>query len=245
MKTKKYLATSFLLAISFLLNGCSLIGLGIGAIADWNEPDFTPIKIEQLANLKRGETVTISLFNNESVAGKFLNFKPSLRKTYYFRYNHYLDTSRYGGKLPRNYERIVINKVNGEKTEYNFLGLNKKGLFGRDGNGEINFTRFNQIKFLSSGNSYIYYLKPIKKIIQQPDFPLISDRDELKLPILSLYSNNEKVSFPQNEISRISITNNKNGMLTGFLVGLSIDAIIIYHILSNPPGVNLGGLGSW
>ncbi len=241
MKTKRYLAPSILIVISLILNGCSLIGLGIGAISDSMQPDYTPVKYGHFENLKRGEEIKISLKKGDAIIGNFLKFEPPFKNTYFYRYQNFLKSSHISDAFPQLDENIVIFTTDGENKDGTFLGFGKENIYYQGKEALIEQIQLPEVKRLTSENGYIFNISRISKIVQKPDFPIFAKSELTKLPKLFLYTKQATKSFSLDEIEQIAFETDKSGKLTGFLVGLPIDLFILYRIITNPPGVSLSG----
>ena len=241
MKIKKYLAPSILIVISIILNGCSLIGLGIGAVSDSMQPDYTPVKYGHFENLKKGDGIKISLKKGDAIVGNFLKFEPPFKNTYFYRYQNYLKSLHLTDEFPQLDENIVIFVTDEEKKAGTFLGFGKGNIYYQGKEALIEQIRLPEVKRLTSENGYIFNIGRISEIVQKPDFPILAKSELTKLPKLFLYTNQASKSFSLDEIEQIALETDKRGKLTGFLVGLPIDLFILYRIITNPPGVSLSG----
>lgn len=65
----------FLAILICYLNGCTLIGFGIGAAADASKPDYQQIPGWQVQSIKKGTAVNVILLDQEVVNGKFLGVR--------------------------------------------------------------------------------------------------------------------------------------------------------------------------
>ncbi len=241
MKIKKYLAPSILIVISLILNGCSLIGLGIGAVTDAIKPDYKAVKYGHSQNLKKGDEIKISLKKGDSIVGNFLKFEPPFQNTYFYRYQNYLKSFHISDQFPRLDEEIVIFTTDAEKKEGNFLGFGKEDIFYQGKQSLIEHIQLRKVKRITSANGYLFKINRISEFIQKPDFPIFDKSELTNLPKLFLFTKQATKSFSLDEIEQVALETDKNGKMTGFLVGLPIDLFILYRIITNPPGVSLSG----
>ncbi len=245
MKIKKYLAPSILIVISIILNGCSLVGLGIGAGIDAIKPDYKVVKYGHFENLKIGEEIKIYLKNGNAIVGNFLKFEPPFKNTYFYRYQNFLKSSHFRDEFPQLDEDIVIFTTDGEKKEGTFLGFGKENIYYQGKGSLIEQIQLSEVKRLTSENGYIFDVGRISEIVQKQDFPILAKSELTKLPKLFLYTKQASKSFSLDEIEQIALETDKSGKLTGFLVGLPIDLFILYRIITNPPGVQVNLTGCW
>ena len=85
----------FVLAfLLFRLSGCSLIGLGIGALSDANTPDYTTIPGWEEGNIEPGTEIDILLNNGEQVSGTYIGLEHVLEEEYAEQYTEKYAESR-------------------------------------------------------------------------------------------------------------------------------------------------------
>ena len=241
MHYKKFLIFIIFIFGFLLLNGCCLIGLGIGAISDAHTPDSVFVKQKQWPVVKRGQRIKVKLKNGQQVIGKYLNFKRSLTRSYLTRYYSFMQSTHRQNQMPKPYEKIQVQTVDNKALEGMFLGVDQRNLNLLTTDLQSFRVLLINIKKITNNRRKTYQIKSINDIISMPNFPLYSEKEINKEPKLTILVNNEPKSFVPTQISKIEILPRKNGKLIGFLVGAAIDAVFVIFTINSMSHISMGG----
>ena len=241
MNYKKFLIFIIFIFGFLLLNGCCLIGLGIGAVSDAHIPDSVLVKQKQWPVVKRGQRIKVKLKNGQKVIGKYLSFKRLLTRPYLTHYYSFLQSTHRYNQMPMPYEKIQVQMVDNKTLEGMFLGVDQRNLNLLT--EYLNSFRIllTDIKNITNEQGKIYQLETIREIISKPNFPLYSEKEIDKEAKLTILVNNEPKSFVPTQIRQIEILPRKNGKLTGFLVGAAIDAVFVIFTINSMSHIGMAG----
>ncbi len=241
MNYKKFLIFIVFIFGFLLLNGCCLIGLGIGAVSDAHTPDSVLVKQKQWPVVKRGQRIKVKLKNGQKVIGKYLSFKRSLTRPYLTHYYSFLQSTHRYNQMPKPYEKIQVQTVDNKTLEGMFLGVDQRNLNLLT--EYLNSFRIllTDIKNITNEQGKIYQLETIREIISKPNFPLYSEKEIDKEAKLTILVNNEPKSFVPTQIRQVEILPRKNGKLTGFLVGAAIDVVFVIFTINSMSHVSMAG----
>lgn len=90
LEPKSVVTALFTAACLLSCPGCSLIGLGIGAIVDAKTPDAYVLNTSGLDSIKQGSFVQVLKVDGDTVVGKFEYLEPSYDAEYAKRYSQFI-----------------------------------------------------------------------------------------------------------------------------------------------------------
>jgi hypothetical protein len=71
--SKKLTALITVLAMIIFTSGCSVVGLGVGAVIDSGTPDYKTVETDRVESIKRKTKTVVHLNDGSQRAGKFIN----------------------------------------------------------------------------------------------------------------------------------------------------------------------------
>ncbi len=238
MKTKRYLIKMLLLAffILFYMNGCCLIGLGIGAVSDAQKPDSVSISKDRLATIKPGARIRLTLKDGSRVTGTLVAYRKLLHRSYLRRYYSFRNSLGNQYRLPYIYETLKIQTNAGQHYEGAFLGFDQQGIYVLNKEQKTRHILLSEIREVDGMGGKTIKMDSIGKLFLRTDFPFYSAEVSYPEPFLTLAVQNGSQKFPLNKINRITVLPRKKGKLTGFLVGAVFDlgfTVLLINSLSH------------
>jgi len=199
--------------------GCSLIGLGLGAISDSDEADDYRIARAAIDSVETGSTVTIIKRDGTTVKGDYSGVRKRPAKMYSKGYNLALTESDYDGYLPKLGEAAAI-----VTPQSSFEGL----YLGVDRNFVI-------VQLKNEADTIGVCLDSVEVIggangqhLQGPELrQLVYSATILSKSYVLMWADRQTVAIPYEAVDSVAVNVSKAGTLTGFLVGLGIDAAVI------------------
>ncbi len=214
----------FIVYLSFEFSGCSLIGLGIGAIKDGHEPDNTTATNSQLWFVQPGQNVSMVLRDGTVLKGSYGGIQPVPKDDYGRKYEETC-AQNYGSiALPRLGEKVIFaGNDPTDQYECEFagfdLGLIMIKNIEKNTISGVSTKRYPTFKN-SQGN--LIDVKALDAMMLEGKIPFVSGA------VMKIGSNQKVI--PVEQISEVRIPNKKHGKLIGFLIGAGIDAVVIYAI---------------
>ena len=218
-----------LFTTSLLSTGCSIIGGAIGENTGTAETLCQKIDMDKLdfshseyPKIEKGTNLKIMLTNGDSLKGDFIELKKLSMSEY----------SRKYAKIRKVYDEIVFPKIHDtikviylskSFQYYEFLGFDYGCIQVGNFNEKVYKISLNNIYKLSfSGNDYAPHINRYKEMMAKGEIPVLSTMVIQKAGIV--------IQTPLDEISQINtiVYNRKTYTLEGSLVGLGIDAIIVF-----------------
>ena len=219
-----------LIAFSLQFHGCSLVGLGIGAIADANaEPGQYKIYDEHVSDIDAGDPLTVVLKNGESRSGMYLGFKDMSTEEYAVLYDNFREDIFI--KLPDLKETISINSgfSNAYNYEYVFEGFDYNGIRVKKLNKiepeSYDIESINFLAFSYNDSDQVVQKDLLTNFLLSGELPLISK--------IVLQNPDGVFEFGSGEISELKFTADSDSWLVGLAVGSIIDMVIIGIIAGN------------
>ena len=219
----------FLFVTSLLSTGCSIIGGAIGENIETVEILYKNIDMEKFDfsrsehyKIEKGTNLKILLTNGDSLKGEFIEFKKLSMSEY----------SRKYAKMRKVYDEIVFPKIhdtikviylNKSFQYYEFFGFDYGCIQVENFNEKVYKISLNNIYKLSfSGNDYAPHINGYKGMMAKGQIPVLST--------MVIQKDGSVIQTPLDEISQIIkiVQYRKNYTLEGSLVGLGIDAIIVF-----------------
>lgn len=238
MKLKRYLIKMFLLVSFglFYLNGCCLIGLGIGAASDAQKPDSVSVSKDRLAMIKPGERIRLTLKDGSRVTGTLVAYRKLLHRSYLRQYYTFRNSLQDPYRLPYIYETLKIQTSTGRHYEGAFLGFDRQRMYVLNKELKTRRISLSNIKEVDGMGGKTIKMDSIDKLFSRADFPFYSEKVSYPEPTVTVAVQNGSQKFPLNKINEITILPRKNGKLTGFLVGAVLDlgfTVLIINSLSH------------
>lgn len=234
-RTTNFLFTVMLTFSLVYFNGCTVIGIGIGAIADASTPDTLIFSSKQLSSIEPGEKVTFKLQNNEEISGIYLGYKKILDESYKNRYYEFLNTLPDKTFIPKLGEQIIIRAENRRFLACKFLGVNKGKIFCLSNGSNYKSLNLREIRKISNIDKEEYSLNDFKRIIESSNFPMFKENNISKMPLAVIISDNKKRYYSEEGIKQILMFPEKNGILTGAILGGSVDIAVLIIIANSAP----------
>jgi hypothetical protein len=222
-------------------SGCSLIGLGIGAVVDHSRPDSLSIPGWKAETLKPNEEIKITFQDGSQLNGTYRGIERLPSSKYAQRYSFLKQQNLPGVILPPLGDTIGITQKSGESMEGEFLGFDYR----------YQTTKTKGINESSPFTPLLVSLKFIGNVVAQDlsstEFIKISDSEgnvsetdvlqnlatEGKIPFMSALSvdNSDKIMLISREtVSRIERKNDKNAKLIGLSIGAAIDVTVLIFL---------------
>lgn len=243
---KKFLILLGAILLSFYLDGCSLVGLGIGAISDAQKKDSLVVCPEQWTQIEQGKRIKVKLKHGSVLVGKFISFRRRVQRSYAERYNQFVHKKSIRTSLPTLYENLLIETSDKDLLYGRFLGFDSSGLFVLNNHQSCHHFDWEQIAVLMHGINPNFDLPAIRALVLKADFPRFTTEQIEREPTLSLLAERTPQSFAAHEIEQVQILPRKNGKLIGFIVGAVLDVSFIayscYQLSHMSLNMNLGPL---
>jgi hypothetical protein len=212
-------------AISFLIPpilfaGCSLIGLGIGAISDAQRKGGAGVSgLAELRTFERGTGIVLITIDGSRVDGDFVGIHDLNRQEYDRAYLAAIETLKVRDQLPLPADTISFEYFDapGKRIRGLFRGVDAGLLFLWRSSGGYSLSG---IKNLQGNSGQPLDLFALHVLEQEGRLPGIARGVWVELK-------RDTVEVPVGEIVRIERDAGGNGKLTGFLVGAAIDALVI------------------
>jgi hypothetical protein len=211
---------SFLLP-PLLLTGCSLIGMGIGAISDSGKKGGEDIAgLEGLRTLRPNTGIVLITRSGGRIEGDYLGIGKLNRQEYDREYLASAETLKAKGQLPMPADTISFEY-------YEAPGRRVRGLFRGVDPGTL---------VLWSGGYSLPAIRDLRGEGGRPldQFALREFTEGGRLPYVSrtvqVDRGKDTLEVPIDEIVRFEQGSGGSGMLTGFLVGAVIDAIVLIAV---------------
>lgn len=231
-------------AILFLSDGCSLIGLGIGAAIDASKPDTVSIPGWKIVKIKPGTKINVLLDTGERMEGKYRGTEPIPPMEYAQRYSRFRENKRSEILLPALNSTITIQSKSGVQGEREFLGFDYLRIIDEHDTNIVQGlgTSAHAINVRAIGDTTAgqVMVANVEKIIDS-EGNVVAGNDLITLsltsqiPLLSalvLSDPSGKKLIPMNEVHQVEMRNEKNAKWEGLIFGGVIDAVVIIAIMS-------------
>lgn len=208
--------------------GCSLLGLGIGAISDASKPKQTTLLGMAAETVNPGAAVELTLKDGSRRNGKFVGIKHVPVENYEQAYNRSREQRPAGVLLPALGDRItVVTRPSAAKEPEKFWQVDFHG-FDHDvvrmntkvGKERQGWALSSVSKIIDPQNNEISG-ETITKLLATGQIPVLA------VPVVAVQEAKELTQTAVDQIQQIQITNKRNGKLTGFLVGAGIDVVVL------------------
>jgi hypothetical protein len=215
----------------FQYSGCTLIGLGVGAIRDSRKPDFQSKPVEDSLKLKKGNQMILILRDGRKLTGKYIELDKLPYTEYLNRYHEFRNKETNASVLPLLGKITATLKTTKEKVDIELTGFDYDGLWLK----KIEWP--NPIK-----HPYDLFFaivdKQGKKFNENAIDNIKSMSSNIELPIVSaikieILSDEQLVAL--NDLSEIRLHPKKHDKYYGLLLGVITDMLIVYAIGQSMP----------
>jgi hypothetical protein len=221
---RSHLATAFaLLAAALMLiqtHGCSILGLGIGAVSDANKPDTEVISGWDVKTIPSGTEIGIILRDGSEITGRYEGMGQLSPQEYDIRYSKCRQEQPEEIYLPAIGDTITVVSKSGDQLVGRFLGFDYRimhvQLFDRS---ETNRAALNLIDTIEDNRGNVLEGERLKQLVFDGKIPFRS--------VIVVTGPVTKAVISLDEVHQIQIPAEKKGALTGFLLGAAVDIIII------------------
>jgi len=212
----KTLIIAFVLPYLQLL-GCSLIGLGIGAISDSNTRDYGRASGGNIESVEMESMVTIVKRDGTNIRGEYVGVVERLG----YSNSYYLSISKagYDGYLPKMGDAATI-LTSGSSQEGIFLGIDRNFVLLKLDYG-LDTTRvcLDSVEAVDG---------PDGQRLQGAELrTLVYNATLLSKSYVLLYADEQSVAIPYEAVDSIAVDKSGSGAITGCLVGAGIDALVV------------------
>lgn len=221
--------------LAFILNGCTLIGLGIGSAADPAISHKT-LTNGEIGSIGKGDTCRVFLRDNGTVVGAFNSVDRLPKEQYQQRYQNALQQLNSSIYLPSLGDTVGLQLTSSQNLRAAFFGIDRKQIefqeIGKIDTGKASCTSVVRI----TGNSGRYIGgDSLSSMIFKGQIPLLSTM---------LISNEKGLSqVPLDKISKIDVTVKENKYWkVGLIMGIILDLALVLAIANT--SFHFGG-GGW
>lgn len=210
-----------------LLNGCTVIGLAIGASADGGKPDKKDYAISEIERIKPGKEVTVVLNTKYMISGEYLRTTRITDQEYDSIFSEFREKSFDLAAIPGPGDTITILDLAGQQWTFELIGYNYDYLtVRRIGETEQRVFLISNIAEITAGNETMISVEELKMIIAGPRIPV--------LQAMVLNINGDTVVIAASRIDRVFSIEKKHGIWKGLAIGLAIDAgaLVVWFLLA-------------
>lgn len=233
MRLRLFLAVSIGAALVLAIHsgGCSMIGLGIGAIADSSTPDYaiSPLGWET-APLERGEFVEVTLTEGGNVRGYYDHVERVTHREYRVDYEEALVTADAHPFLPPLGEDVVMALARPQDPD----SLLHCEIVGFDyGFVVVHTGKLAATEERSIALGFVRSIRvPDGHEIDGPTLNRLTfNRQVPHLSVLVLRAESKgrggEIKVAMDEVLQVRTKTKKKGKITGFLIGLTVDVVLV------------------
>jgi hypothetical protein len=233
MITRKTISQSALLitAVAVLaLNGCSMIGLGIGVSIDSSKPNQKTVPGWQATAIKPGAPINVILKDGSWLHGKYSGLGRVPAEQYAALYSQARERKPEGILLPALGESIEIEtsvrlfKEFEEKLEGTFEGFEHDRILSKlIGTTVLSGVPLSFVTKIAAGKGRVISGETIKELILAGQIPVMS--------AIVIEREAGKTQVAMNDVRQIEIPVKKHAALEGFLIGAVIDTAIVFAVI--------------
>lgn len=221
-------------AATILLNGCSIIGLGIGAAIDASNPDQVNMPVGNVKTVKPGTKIIIVLKDSTQISGKYIGIEHVTEEVYAERYSK----SRYQllekVTLPALGDSLKITFVTSVNPfECEFLGFDYDVIWLRFAAAtNPNAMHISKLISVTDSRGNALDLEATGELISESKIPLLSS--------IGVQGEAGRKNIAMENVHQIQAqVGGKNGALICCLIGIAIDAYVLYKA-SSPDFLSFG-----
>jgi hypothetical protein len=240
--------------MALAVNGCSVIGLGIGAVSDSRKPDSLMIPCCQITTIKPGSEMNVILVEGEPVRGALVSLDSVTAESYAQRYSRYKEDNRADLPLPSLGESVEITLKSGVRGERELVGFDYKYTTKRP-KGKITpvATSYNSAMVVRQesdttlGKVLLSQLNQVTdadgNVIQGETLESMAKSGQLPfLSSLALVDSAGYKHIPMDKVKRVELKNKKHDKWKALVAGAVFDSFLIILFIASLE--NLGGLGT-
>jgi hypothetical protein len=212
--------TATLAVLALSLAGCSLIGLGIGAIVDSHQSKPRPVEGWDVQRIKKGARIRLLLREGGEVAGRFRGVE-TLPEEYAGRYASWRAARGAGDTMPALGDRAIVGGQSGATDSGTLVGFDLAAVAVRLGDGApIQQRRYADVVRFATERGPALSGTQLGALALQGQLPLRSRLivDDTRVPL--------------EQVARIQVPTHA-GKLVGFLLGAAADVIVIVAVASS------------
>jgi hypothetical protein len=230
--------------ILFLTDGCSLIGLGIGAAIDASKPDTVSVPGWRIVKIKPGTKINVLLNTGERMEGKYRGTEPIPPMEYAQRYSSFRENKRSELLLPALNSTITIQSKSGVQGEREILGFDYLRTIDEHDPNIMQSLGISahaiNVRTIGDTTAGQVMVANVEKIIDA-EGNVVAGNDLITLsltsqiPLLSelvLSDPPGKKLIPMDEVHQVEMRNEKNAKWEGLIFGGIVDAVVIIAIMS-------------
>lgn len=211
-------------ALGIASSGCSLVGLGIGAISDSHQKTAT-LPAWQIETVAKGREVVLSLLDGSTLAGKLEGVVPEPRDEYRTRYAS-LSFREGAPRLPALGPGATVKGRNGRSEQCELLGFDPGVvLIGQAGHAAPARLAFDVVESVSDSQGTTLERGDLVRMASTGAIPLQTSI------VVSAESGRRHV--PSDQVRQVIVPAKRHGKLTGFLIGAVIDAAVIIAVIAS------------
>lgn len=227
------LALIIVAVATLALNGCSLIGLSIGAQIDASKPDQTILPGWEVVTIKPGTAINVILKDGNRLSGKYSGLYRIPAEQYAANYSQAREQKPEGILLPALGDsiniRLFLKKAKEPEIslECTFEGFeHDRILFKQKGRTALSDVPLSFVTKIAGSRNKIISGETIQRLILEGEIPVLS--------AIVVEGEVEKTLVAMDNMSQIEIPVKKHdGALTGFLIGAVIDAVVVAAVVSS------------
>jgi hypothetical protein len=203
-----------------LFLGCSLIGLGIGAISDGSSNRYSgDVSLVNVRKLEPGSTLTIITRDSKRIEGDYVGVRETLPDQYRAHYREALETLGMKDQFPFPGDTIRF-------AEYSSPATNLRGIFMGVDPSAVVVSRaglrvgFFELAALRSSDGAEIDLQALEALVSNHQLPFVTRG-------ILVSTDTDTIEVPFSDIIRIDKDRSQNGKLIGFGIGAAIDITIL------------------
>ena len=212
--------------VAAALTGCSLIGLGIGALVDKDKAGKTkPIEARRVGAVGPGTAVDISLTDGGQLSGKYVGLVPVPPEQYAdsFARSREANGSEHSPALG---STVTVALKSGKEKHGELLGFNPRLLVIRETAGQPSTdVELSRVVRLSDSAGDGVEGEVLLRMALAGKIPFLS--------AMAVDTASGRTQIPLDRVARIDVPEKGHAKLVGFLVGAVIDAVIVVAAVSS------------
>ena len=212
---RKQSATLAVLALS--LAGCSLIGLGIGALVDSHRSKPRSLEGWDLQRIRKGARIRVLLRDGSAVAGRFRGVE-TVAEEYAARYAAWRGAREAADTMPELGDRVTVGGRSGATNSGTLVGFDPSSLAVRLGDeASIQERRYTDVMRFATERGGALSGAQLAALAGQGRLPLRS-----RLVV-------DATPIPLERVASIQVPT-RAGKITGFVLGAAVDVILIVAV---------------
>jgi hypothetical protein len=240
MKRKRLLrilSSTVTAALVSQLNGCSVVGLGLGVASDASSPKQLTIPGWKAETIKKGMFVTAIHNDRTETSGEYMGIERFPSNEYSAKYAEYTQKGRGELILPTLGQSVDIEEKSGKRLngkmlgfDFKYLSITRMGesepsdiqltyIFVKSKNGELDKANINKIAEIHDSEGNEIKGDMLNNHISLEGVPLMSGL------AIQTWTGKELVDI--NEIQTVEVKIERRGWLAGLVIGAIIDVAII------------------